>query len=72
MVRNSPGVLVRCAQIFNRRGHNIEALHNTAIPDPSGTSRMTITAYGRSDAIQQITLQLKKLADVIDVTERGE
>jgi acetolactate synthase small subunit len=23
-VRNRPGVLVRCAQIYGRRGHNIE------------------------------------------------
>jgi acetolactate synthase I/III small subunit len=71
LTRNQPGVLVRCAQIFNRRGHNIEALHVTATPGSPDTSRMTITAFGRPEVIHQIIMQLKKLIDVIDVTEKG-
>lgn len=67
-VRNQPGVLVRCAQVFGRRGHNIESLHVTA--DTDSTSHMTITAFGHPDVIHQITLQLKKLVDVIDVQEK--
>lgn len=70
IVRNNPGVLVRCAQIFNRRGHNIESLHVDNIPDPSHASRMTITAFGNPETIKQITLQLKKLIDVIDIKEK--
>lgn len=68
-VHNNPGVLVRCAQIFNRRGHNIEALHGVSIPGSPNASRMTITAFGKPEVIKQITMQLKKLVDVIDVKE---
>jgi acetolactate synthase I/III small subunit len=69
-VRNSPGVLVRCAQVFNRRGHNIEALHVAATLGAPDRARMTITAYGNPTTIHQITMQLKKLVDVTDVTEK--
>lgn len=70
-VRNQPGVLVRCAQVFGRRGHNIESLHVS----PSGTaerSTMTITAFGKRDVITQIVLQLQKLIDVTDVAQHEE
>lgn len=67
-VRNRPGVLVRCAQVFNRRGHNIEALKTVTIDDD--TTRMTITAFGKPETIHQITMQLRKLIDVQDVRER--
>jgi acetolactate synthase small subunit len=69
-VRNNPGVLVRCAQVFNRRGHNIEALHVKAVPDTTHSSHMTITAFGRHDAIEQITRQLQKLIDVTAITKK--
>lgn len=67
-VHNNPGVLVRCAQIFNRRSHNIEALQiaNTS----NDITDMTITAFGDPATINQITLQLKKLIDVIKVTQK--
>lgn len=69
-VKNNPGVLVRCAQVFGRRGHNIEALHVTGTD--STRSHMTITAFGKPEAIHQITMQLKKLVDVVSVTEKEE
>jgi acetolactate synthase small subunit len=65
---NSPGVLVRCAQIFNRRGHNIESLHVSPIAG-SNESRMTITAFGKRETIHQITMQLQKLIDITAITE---
>jgi acetolactate synthase-1/3 small subunit len=68
-VRNRPGVLVRCAQVFGRRGHNIEALHVTADKSDNNISTMQITAYGAKDTIQQIVAQLGKLVDVLNVTE---
>jgi acetolactate synthase I/III small subunit len=68
-VRNRPGVLVRCAQVFGRRGHNIEALHVTP-SDQDGSSLMSMTAFGRKEVIDQIVAQLSKLVDVIDVTEK--
>jgi acetolactate synthase-1/3 small subunit len=68
-VRNSPGVLVRCAQVFNRRGHNIEALDVKATAGSPHTSRMTITAFGKHEAMGQIRMQLQKLVDVTAITE---
>jgi len=68
-VRNNPGVLVRCAQIFNRRGHNIEALQVTAVPGSHEQSHMKITAFGNKEMITQIIMQLQKLFDVEHVTQ---
>jgi acetolactate synthase small subunit len=69
-VRNSPGVLVRCAQVFSRRGDNIEALHVTPTPNGFATSLMTITAHGEAGTHQRTIEQLKKLIDVIRVEEK--
>lgn len=68
-VRNRPGVLVRCAQVFNRRGHNIETLHVQADHDDPQYSTMTIRAYGQPSVIEQIVAQLRKVIDVDSVTE---
>jgi acetolactate synthase-1/3 small subunit len=70
-VRNRPGVLVRCAQIYGRRGHNIEALH--VAPDAtSDISTMTITAFGQAHMMDQVVAQLRKLIDVQNVTEKED
>lgn len=68
-VRNRPGVLVRCAQIFGRRGHNIESLNVAPKKGHDDVSDMTITAFGRPDVMRQIFLQLGKLVDVLEVKE---
>ena len=68
-VRNRPGVLVRCAQIFNRRGHNIESLNVSPHEDDHDLSTMTITAFGKLDAMNQIVAQLSKLIDVVNIAE---
>lgn len=68
-VRNRPGVLVRCAQVFNRRGHNIEALQVAASSTNSDESTMKITAFGKHEVMDQIVAQLSKLVDVQKVTE---
>jgi len=68
LVANKPGVLVRCAQIFTRRGYNIDAL----VVSPSINekySRMTITAQGDPQTLEQIIKQTGKLIDVIHVSE---
>jgi acetolactate synthase I/III small subunit len=69
-VRNRPGVLVRCAQIFGRRGHNIEALQVSPLPVREDMSQMTITAFGKPHFMDQIVAQLAKVVDVVDVTEK--
>jgi len=70
LVNDQPGVLVRIAQVFSRRGYNIESL----VVSPSNianTSRMTITSSGPGDVFQQIILQLNKLVDVIHATDHS-
>ena len=63
-VANKPGVLARIAQVFARRGFNIDSL----VVSPTGDgrfSRMTITAKGDAEGLDQIIRQLNKLVDVI-------
>lgn len=75
LVRNKPGVLVRVALVFSRRGYNIESLvvspamgqgEYDGIPiTPGEFSRMTITCSGDPDNLGQIVKQLEKLIDVV-------
>ncbi len=63
-VNNQPGVLVRVALVFSRRGFNIESL----VVSPGargGFSRMTITCSGDPATLEQIIKQLSKLVDVV-------
>ena len=69
-VRNQPGVLVRCAMVFGRRGHTIEALQCTPVADSESATHMDITAYGQPGVIRQIMAQLRKSVDILDVVER--
>jgi acetolactate synthase I/III small subunit len=65
LVRNKPGVLVRVALVFSRRGYNIESL--VVSPDVANGqfSRMTITCSGDPETLEQIIKQLTKLIDVV-------
>lgn len=63
-VNNKPGVLVRVALIFSRRGFNIESL--VVSPGAEGRfSRMTITCSGHQADLEQVVKQLAKLVDVV-------
>jgi len=68
-VRDQPGVLVRVAQIFARRGCNISSIH-VEHPPSSPWSEMKITVKNVA-RIDQITAQLEKLVDVERVTVRS-
>ncbi|MCK5581580.1 MAG: acetolactate synthase small subunit [Candidatus Omnitrophica bacterium] len=71
LVANKPGVLVRIAMVFARRGYNIDSL----VVSPSHTprfSRMTITAQGNPETLEQIIKQANKLVDVIHASEHSE
>jgi len=59
-VNNAPGVLVRVALVFSRRGFNIESLVVRG-----RFSRMTITCSGEPEVLEQIIKQLAKLVDVV-------
>ena len=68
LVTNKPGVLVRISNLFSRRGFNIESL--VVSPALDGQfSRMTITAFGEHNDLDQIIKQLNKLIDVIHAYE---
>ena len=63
-VNNKPGVLVRVALVFSRRGFNIESL--VVSPGAEGRfSRMTIACSGDPEVLEQIIKQLAKLVDVV-------
>jgi acetolactate synthase-1/3 small subunit len=63
-VNNKPGVLVRVALVFSRRGFNIESL--VVSPGAEGRfSRMTITCSGQKEDLEQVVKQLAKLVDVV-------
>lgn len=66
LVDNTSGVLSRVAGLFSRRGYNITSLTvgETAVPE---YSRMTVVAEGDEQILEQITRQLGKLIDVIDI-----
>lgn len=64
-VRNKPGVLVRIAHVFARRGCNIQSLHVQPHSDEAW-STMTISVKNVAH-IDQIVRQLEKLVDVARV-----
>jgi len=71
LVANKPGVLVRVALMFARRGYNIDALVVSPAVDPR-YSRMTITAKGDPATLEQIIKQVAKLIDVIHADEHSD
>jgi len=68
LVTNKPGVLVRIALVFARRGYNIDSLVVSPTVNPK-FSRMTITAKGDLDTLEQIIKNVNKLVDVIHCGE---
>lgn len=67
-VRNEFGVLSRVSSLFSARGFNIESLTVAETLDPQ-VSRMTIVTEGNEQIIEQILKQLRKLIDVIKVSD---
>ncbi len=68
LVNNKPGVLIRIALVFARRGYNIDSLVVSPGAD-TRFARMTITASGDPKTLEQIMHQLNKLVDVIHATD---
>lgn len=71
LVNNQPGVLARVAQVFARRGYNIESLVVSPAMD-GAFSRMTIGARGEEAGLDQIKAQVNKLIDVIHCYDHTE
>ena len=68
LVENNPGVLAKVANLFSRRGYNIDSLVISDTEDKA-ISRMTIVVDGDERTIEQVTKQLHKLVDVIKVND---
>lgn len=68
IVENQSGVLSRVAGLFTRRGYNIDSLSVGETHDPE-ISRMTIAVRGDEYIVEQISKQLNKLVDVIEVLQ---
>lgn len=68
LVANRPGVLVRIALVFSRRGYNLDSLVVSPTLNPD-FSRMNIVAHGNPEILVQIIKQLEKLVDVIQAKD---
>lgn len=66
LLQNESGALSRVASMFSTRGYNIESLSVAPTQDPM-VSRLTLVTEGSDAVIEQITKQLYKLIDVVDV-----
>ncbi|MFP4431299.1 MAG: acetolactate synthase small subunit [Spirochaetaceae bacterium] len=69
LVANKPGVLIRIALVFARRGYNIDSLVVSESNDPH-FSVMNIVASGDEKTLDQILKQLNKLVDVVHASDR--
>jgi acetolactate synthase-1/3 small subunit len=67
-LQNEVGALTRVAGLFSTRGYNIESLSVAPTDDPT-VSRLTLVTTGNDSVIQQISNQLLKLVDVVDVED---
>jgi len=68
LVENKPGVLARVAQLFSRRGFNIDSLAVGETESPE-ISRITIVVNAGESPLEQVTKQLNKLVNVLKIVE---
>jgi acetolactate synthase-1/3 small subunit len=66
LVENKPGVLFNVANMFRRRGFNIESISVGPLENPD-LSRMTVSVWADSRVLNQIVEQLDKMVDVVKV-----
>ncbi|HLF79332.1 MAG TPA: acetolactate synthase small subunit [Dehalococcoidia bacterium] len=68
LVEDKPGVLNRIASKWRQRGFNIESLAvgHSEIP---GLSRMTFTIDGATHDVDQVTKQLFKVIEVVEIND---
>jgi acetolactate synthase-1/3 small subunit len=68
LLQNEAGALARVASLFSTRGYNIESL-SVAPTEDSQVSRLTLVSIGSDQVISQITQQLFKLVDVVNIAD---
>jgi acetolactate synthase-1/3 small subunit len=71
LVENHAGVLSRVADLFSRRGFNIDSLAVGVTENPE-VSRMTIVVEGDQYIVEQVCKQLNKLINVIKIKELSD
>lgn len=71
LVENQFGVLARVAGMFSGRGFNIDSLNVAPTHDPA-LSRITAIVKGDDAVLDQITKQLRKLINVVEVVDFKE
>jgi acetolactate synthase-1/3 small subunit len=68
LLQNEAGALARVAALFSTRGYNIESLSVAPTEHPE-ISRMTLVTTGSDEVIDQISKQLLKLVDVVNIAD---
>ena len=68
LVENKPGLLVRVAGLFSRRGFNIDSLA-VGPTEHEELSRMTIVVNCEEHPLEQVTKQLNRLINVLKIVE---
>ena len=68
LLQNEAGALARVAALFSTRGYNIESL-NVAPTEFPEISRLTLVTMGSDEVINQISQQLLKLVDVVNLAD---
>ena len=68
LLQNEAGALARVASLFSTRGYNIESLNVAPTNDPT-VSRLTLVTRGSDEVIDQISKQLAKLVDVVNIVD---
>ena len=68
LLQNEAGALSRVASLFSTRGYNIVSLSVAPTEDPQ-VSRLTLVSIGSDQVISQITQQLFKLVDVVNIAD---
>jgi acetolactate synthase-1/3 small subunit len=68
LAENKPGVLARIAELFARRGFNIDSLA-VGETETKDVSRFTIVVNVADSPLEQVTKQLNKLVNVLKIVE---
>ena len=68
LLQNEAGALARVANMFSSRGFNIESLNVAPTNEPT-VSRLTLVTIGSDEVIEQISKQLGKLVDVVNIVD---
>ncbi|MDR1110213.1 MAG: acetolactate synthase small subunit [Deltaproteobacteria bacterium] len=71
LVDNRPGVLARVATLVSGRGYNIDSLSVAETMDPA-VSLITLIVSGSPRIVSQIVKQLRKLINVIKVSDLSD